>query len=306
VGSLHVKNLSNILLGLSLDVKLAWLLGFQSMTNLALISGEGKLPALLAQSAKERGYRVVAMALSESAQAIVSPFADKTILVAPGQIGRNLSLAKKEGCDKVVFVGKVPKLNFLRNLHKLDWMAVKELSKLPNFNDDTIQFAVGDIMEAHGINVLTQSEFLRHLFPEVGAITKTEPTPEQYADIDFGMRAAREIARMDIGQTVVVKDKMILAVEAIEGTDEAVKRAVKLARGPIVVCKVSKPNQDQRFDIPTVGMTTLNSMRGVDEKHPGGGVLAVEARETLVVERDEMIKYAEANGISIVSAPLPQ
>ena len=306
MGSLHVKHLSNILLGLSLDVKLAWLLGFQSMTNLALISGEGKLPALLAQSAKERGYRVVAMALSESAQAIVSPFADKTILVAPGQIGRNLSLAKKEGCDKVVFVGKVPKLNFLRNLHKLDWMAVKELSKLPNFNDDTIQFAVGDIMEAHGINVLTKSEFLRHLFPEVGAITKTEPTPEQYADIDFGMRAAREIARMDIGQTVVVKDKMILAVEAIEGTDEAVKRAVKLARGPIVVCKVSKPNQDQRFDIPTVGMTTLNSMRGVDEKHPGCGVMAVEARETLVVERDEMIKYAEANGISIVSAPLPQ
>lgn len=271
--------------------------------NLALISGEGKLPALLAQSAKSKGYRVVALALSEAAQNVVEPHADKTYLIAPGQLGRNVSLAKKEGCKHVVFVGKVPKINLLRQLHKLDWMAVKELSRLSNFNDDTIQFAVGDIMEAQGIKVLTQSEFLRHLFPEVGVITKTTPTADNYADIEYGMQVAREIARLDIGQTVVIKDRMILAIEAIEGTDEAVRRAVKLARGPVVVCKVSKPNQDQRFDIPTVGMTTLQSMLG---EHPApGGVLAIEARETMVVEKEEMIAFAEQHGISIVASALP-
>ncbi|MBU6455689.1 MAG: UDP-2,3-diacylglucosamine diphosphatase LpxI [Cyanobacteria bacterium REEB67] len=271
--------------------------------SLALISGEGKLPAILAQSAKARGFRVVALALSEDAKNVVSPHADKTFLIAPGQLGRNVGLAKKEHCDKVVFVGKVPKLNLLRQLHKLDWLAVKELSRLPNFNDDTIQFAVGDIMEAQGIKVLTQSEFLRHLFPEVGLITASTPSAAEYADIEYGMGVAREIARLDIGQTVVIKDRMILAVEAIEGTDEAIRRAVKLARGPVVVCKVSKPNQDQRFDIPTVGMNTLNSMLAENPKP--GGVLAIEARETMVVERDEMIAFAQKHNISIVAAALP-
>ncbi len=271
--------------------------------KLGLISGEGQLPSLLAQSAKERGYKVVALALSESAEAQVTPHADKTYLVAPGQIGRSIGLLKKEGCTGLVFIGKVPKINLLRQLHKLDWLAVKELSKLPNFNDDTIQFAVGDIMEAHGLKVLTQSEFLRHLFPEIGVLTKLQPSAGDYADIEYGMRVAREIARLDIGQTVIVKDRMILALEAIEGTDEAIKRAVKLARGPVVVCKVSKPNQDQRFDIPTVGMNTLQSM--VNDNANPGGVLAVEARETLVVEQDEMVKFAEANGIAIVAAALP-
>lgn len=270
---------------------------------LGLISGEGKLPALLAQSAKEKGYKVIAMALSEAAEMQVSPHADKTILIAPGQIGRNIGLLKKEGAKEIVFIGKVPKINLLRQLHKLDWLAVKELSKLPNFNDDTIQFAVGDIMEAQGLKVLTQTEFLRHLFPEIGVLTSCQPTAAEYADIEYGMGVARELARLDIGQTVVVKDRMILALEAIEGTDEAIKRAVKLARGPVVVCKVSKPNQDQRFDIPAVGMNTLSSMI-IDNPNPGG-VLAVEANETLVVEQKEMAEYARANNISIVSSPVP-
>lgn len=276
--------------------------------RLAIVAGEGKLPSLVAKSAKERGFHVVSLALSEDALGLVEGHCDKAYLVAPGQIGRNVGLVKKEDCDSIVFIGKVPKLNLLRQLHKLDWMAVKELSKLPNFNDDTIQFAVGDIMEAHGIKVLTQREFLSHLFPEIGVMTKTAPTAEQYADIEYGMGVAREIARMDIGQTVIVRDRMILAVEAIEGTDEAIKRAIKLARGPVVVCKVSKPNQDQRFDVPTVGMSTLRSMQREDEGRGAikGGVLVVEAQETLVVEKDEMIAFADEQGISIVSAPLPQ
>lgn len=265
--------------------------------TLALCAGEGKLPALLARSAKNKGYRVIALALSETAQSLVEPHCDKVYLVAPGQLGRNTDIVKRENSDFMVFVGKVPKINLLNNIFKLDWTAVRELSTLPDFNDDTIQRGMGAWVEKNGVKVLTQSEFLRDLFPEYGVMTPRQPSVGEYADVEFGMRIAKEIARLDIGQTVIVKNQMILAIEAIEGTDEAIKRAVRLARGPVVVCKVAKVNQDQRFDIPTVGMNTLQSM--VHEK--GGGVLAVGALETMVVERQEMVAFAEANGIAILA-----
>ncbi len=268
-----------------------------SNRTLGLVAGEGKLPGILAKSARSKGYKVVALALSEDAQARVLPHADTVHLIAPGQLGRNLKLLQNEEVRQVVFVGKVPKLNLLKNIHKLDWMAIKELSKLPDFSDDTIQFGMGDIMEGHGIKVLTQSEFLRHLFPDFGVLTRRQPTASEYADIEYGLKIAREIARLDIGQTVVVRDQMILSIEAIEGTDEAIRRAVSLARAPVVVVKVAKPNQDQRFDIPTVGMNTLNSMHAPKP----GGVLAIEARETMVVDCDEMVSFADGHGISMLA-----
>jgi UDP-2,3-diacylglucosamine hydrolase len=266
-------------------------------TVLAIIAGEGKLPIILAQSMKARGNKVVAFALSDTIHACIAPHVDVAYEVGPGQIGKIHKLLAHNGVGGVVLIGKVPKINLLRNLHKLDWVAIKELSKLPNFNDDSIQLGVGDLLDRNGFKVLTQTEFLRHLFPSVGVLTKRQPTGEEYVDIEYGLKMAKEIARLDIGQTVVVKDRMILAIEAIEGTDETIRRAVKLARGPIVVAKVSKPNQDQRFDIPTVGMNTLDAMK--HEKR--GGVLAIEAGETMIVEKEEMIAYADANGISIVA-----
>ena len=196
---------------------------------LGLIAGEGKLPVILARAAKEKGYRVVGFALSEAAGHQLEDIVDKIYQIAPGQLGRNRQLFIEEGLKQAVFVGKVPKLNLLRNITKLDWTAIKTLAKLPNLNDDTIQFAVGDFMETAGIKVLTQSEFLRHLFPDVGVLTKRQPNAEEYADIDYGFKVAKEIARLDIGQTVIVRKRMILAIEAIEGTDEAIKRAVNYA-----------------------------------------------------------------------------
>ncbi len=265
--------------------------------TLGLIAGDGKLPGILAKSAKERGYKVVALALTQEAHKTVSPYVDVNIIIAPGQLGRNFKLLQEHNCESMVFIGKVRKLNVLKNLHKFDWTAIRELSQLPNLNDDSIHVRMGELIEAMGIKVLTQSEFLRHLFPEVGVITKRQPTPHEYVDIEYGMKIAKEIAGMDIGQTVVVRDRILLAVEAIEGTDEAIKRGVQLAHGPVVVVKVSKPNQDQRFDIPAVGMSTLNSMKCGAE----GGVLAVEANETMLVDRAEMAAYADSCGISMVA-----
>lgn len=253
------------------------------------------------RAAKEKGYRVVAFALSETAENQIIETVDKVYRIAPGQLGRNRQLFLNEGLKEAVFVGKVPKLNLLRNITKLDWTAIKTLSKLPNLNDDTIQFAVGDYMETAGIRVLTQSEFLRHLFPDVGVLTKRHPNAEEYADIDYGLKIAREIARLDIGQTVIVRNRMILAIEAIEGTDEAIKRAVNYARGPVVVIKVAKPNQDQRFDIPTVGMNTLHSMLGEHAHKGSGSVLALEAKETMVVEQEEMVQFCNEHNMSMVA-----
>lgn len=275
------------------EVKIKEQPGVQSLA-LGLIAGEGKLPVILARAAKEKGYRVIGFALSETAGHQLENIADKIYQIAPGQLGHNRQLFIKEGLKKAVFVGKVPKLNLLRNITKLDWTAIKTLTKLPNLNDDTIQFAVGDFMETSGITVLTQSEFLRHLFPDVGVLTKRQPTAEEYADIDYGFKVAKEIARLDIGQTVIVRKGMILAIEAIEGTDEAIKRAVNYAHGPVVVVKVAKPNQDQRFDIPTVGMNTLHSLGA-------GGVLAVEAKETMVVEKEEMVQFCDEHNIAMVA-----
>jgi len=265
--------------------------------SVGLIAGDGKLPAILARSARERGYRVIAGALSPEARQRVMPHCDKVHLMAPGQLGRNLKLLEQDGVTEVVFIGKVPKLNLLRNLTKLDWMAIKELSKLPDFNDDTIQRAVGNLCEERGMKVLTQREFLQHLFADVGVLTNNRPSAGEYADVEFGFRIAKEIARLDIGQTVIVKNQMIVAIEAIEGTDEAIKRAVALARGPVVVVKVARFDRDPRFDTPTAGMSTLQSMLAPKP----GGVLAVEANETLLVEREEMVSFADSNGISIVA-----
>ncbi len=268
---------------------------------LGLVAGEGKLPAILAQSAKERGYRVVGFALSDTAAHQIDQIVDKIYQIAPGQMGRNRQLFDNEGLKEAVFVGKVPKINFLRNITKLDWTAIKIISKLPSMNDDAIQFAVGDYLEGNGIKVLTQSEFLRHLFPEVGILTKRQPTVEEYADINYGFKMAKEIARLDIGQTVVVRNRMILAIEAIEGTDEAIKRAVNYARGPVVVVKVAKPNQDQRFDIPTVGLSTLNSMLLPEQGKTSGGVLAIEAKETMVVEEEQMVGFCNDHDMTMVA-----
>jgi len=265
--------------------------------RLALVAGGGKLPAVLAQSAKEKGYDVVAFTVADEAPARVEPHCVKIIKIAPGQLGRNLQHIKDEGLEEVVFIGKLHKIELLRSLHKLDWAAIRELSRMPDFRDDTIQATVGKLADQHGLRILTQSEFLRHIYPQVGVITKRQPTVDEYADVEFGTNIARELARLGIGQTVVVKDRMILAVEALEGTDAAIRRGVEMARGPVVVCKVPRFDQDKRFDTPTVGMNTLKAMLAPK----GGGVLAVAANETLVVDESDMAVFADRNNMSIVA-----
>jgi DUF1009 family protein len=264
---------------------------------LGIIAGDGKLPAMLAQSAKEKGYKGVSLALTEDALARMQPLCDAIMHSPPGLLGRNISYLKSQGVQDVVFIGKLNKVQLLRNILKIDLTAIKEMSKLANLNDGSIQTAVGGFMESHGMRVVTQSEFLPQLFPSVGVMTKKQPTAAEYVDIEYGYKIAKELARMEIGQTVVVRDRMIIAIEAIEGTDEAIRRGVQLADGPVIVVKVARPVQDQRFDIPAAGLRTLNAMLA---KKPGG-VLAVAAGEVMMVEQEEMIRFADEHQIAIVA-----
>lgn len=265
--------------------------------KLALVAGEGKLPAIMAQSAKEKGYDVMGLALSEDVLHAITPHCYKAVHIAVGQVGKNLKRVKDEGITEAVFIGRIPKINLLQNIYKFDWMAVKELSKLTNFNDDTIQMAMGDLLDRNDVRVLPQREFLQHLFPQVGVLTRRQPSVADYADINYALKMAKDIARLDIGQTVVVRDRMILAVEAIEGTDNAIKRGVSLARGPVVVAKVAKVKHDQRFDTPTIGITTLKALISGEHK---GGVIAIGANETMVIDQEEIVQFADEHNICIV------
>lgn len=269
----------------------------ETRKRLGLLAGGGKLPGILAQSAKSKGYDVVAFTMAAETPARVGPHCVKVIEIAPGQLGKNMQLIKNEGLQELVFIGKLHKTELLKSALKLDWTAVRELSKLTDFSDDAIQTLVGDLAETHGVKVLTQTEFLKHIFPDVGVLTKRQPTADEYVDVEYGINIAREMARLGVGQTVIVKDRMILAIEAIEGTDNAIKRGVQLAGGPVVVCKVPKRGKDPRFDTPTVGINTLEAMVAPKQ----GGVLAVAANEVLVVDEQEMTAFADRHGISIVS-----
>lgn len=272
-------------------------------TVLGIIAGEGKLPGMVAKEARAQGIRVVALAITPAARVAVQPYADVTYECAPAQLGRAHKLLEQSGVNAVVFIGKVTKLSVLRTIHKFDGKALKFLMRLPALDDETIGKSAGEYMESHGYRVIGQSHFLSHLFPEVGVLSKRHPSADEYADMLYGFKLAKDVARLDIGQTVVVGDGMILAIEAVEGTDETIRRAVKLSRRHVVVCKVAKAGHDNRFDIPVVGVQTLKAMLSEEKR---GRVLAIEAGGTMVVEREEMIEFCNQNDIAFAVVASPE
>lgn len=265
----------------------------------ALIAGAGEIPLILAKAAKARGESFIAVALTETIMAPLDGLADKVYRLSIGQIGKIIKTIQKENITKIIFIGKVKK-DLLFEKIRFDFKAVKLLASLKNRNDDTIMLALVKELADEGIEVLDQTLFLRDMMPKASVLTKKKIKNKEWDDIRYGMEMAKRVASLDIGQTVVVKDKSIMAVEAIEGTDEAIIRGGLLARSNgAVVAKVAKPNQDPRFDVPVVGHTTLQSMSKV-----GATVLAIEAERTLMVEMDKLITEANALGISIVSHKL--
>lgn len=266
------------------------------ITKLILIAGYGELPLKLAQSAQQQGVEVVVLALNNE---IYKQMKDdfQTYKFSPIEIYPILNKIKELGFEYLTFIGKVPKLDFFKNIHKLDRNLLEQIYKLSNLNDDSLHLRLVEFLEQeHGLKIIDQTKYLRECFPGAQVFTKRKPNQEELEEISYGLGMAKGIAALDIGQTIVVKNKAVIAVEAIEGTNQCIKRAKSLntfaKSKTITVCKVSKPNQDQRFDVPVVGLQTVKLL-------PKGSIIAFEANECFFLDQDSAIKYADENNIII-------
>jgi len=254
-----------------------------------LIAGYGTLPLIAAENLIKDGHDLCVIALYEE---VTSDFSGLNVPVeklSVTQVGKIIKTLKKNNVDRVLFAGKVNKSLLFSDL-KFDVTAMKLLATTRDRKDDTLMNAVCDELQKNGISIMEQSDALYSLYLEKGIYSKKKPTKEQLEDVEFGLAVARELGRLDIGQTVVVKDKAVMALEAIEGTDKAVERGCRLAKKDGVVVKCAKPGQDKRFDIPTVGVDTLKNLAD-----NGGRLIAVEAGATFVVDVTNCIRFANEN-----------
>lgn len=274
----------------------------QRITQFILIAGAGELPLRLVKSALGVGVRVVVLSLSKSNRAALANLVD-TYAYSPIEVFPMLDKIKELGIKQLCFIGKVPKLDFFRNIHKLDKRLFAKIMELKDLNDDSLHCRIVDFLEnENALEVIKQNIFLQDLFPQEQIFTKREPNAEELEEIKYGMAMARGIAALDIGQTVVVHNKAVIAVEAIEGTNHCIKRSIaKLgffaSKKSLIVCKVSKPNQDERFDMPTIGYETIKTI-------PANSIVAMEAGKTFFVDQAKSIELANKKNISIIARHL--
>ena len=256
------------------------------MRQIGLIAGLGEISLLLGREIVREGREPVVIDLTEGPKKAWEGISKKTFHLEAGQVGKIIDLLHREGISKIVMAGKVPKALLFKGI-ELDKKARNILANLKERSDEAIMLGIVQELEKEGIRVAKQRDYLRHLFPEQGLLTEASPDELQSLDIDYGMKLAREIAGLNIGQMVVVKNRTVLAVEAIEGTDETILRGGRLGGRDVVVAKVSKPDQDPRFDIPTVGLATIEAMRKAKAK-----VLSIEAGKVFLVNKEEVIQRA--------------
>ena len=265
------------------------------MEKIGLIAGSGQFPLLIAESAKKRGLEVIAVAHKGETMPELADKVDEITWIGLGQFGHLLSAFKSSDVRHALMAGAITKTKVFADL-KPDLKALKVLGKLMIFHDDDILRAVARELEREGIEVVSSTDYLPELVAPPGCLTKRKPSKEEMDDIEFGWMVAKELGRLDIGHCVVVRKKTVLAVEAIEGTDKTILRGGTLAIDGGIVVKICKPNQDLRFDLPAVGLGTVNVMSKVN-----ASVLSIEAGKTLIFDKEQMIRLANSKGISIVS-----
>ncbi len=266
------------------------------MDKLGIIAGNGKFPLILAGNAKAEGLRVVVAALSEEADKGIENIADSVHWLSITQLGGLIKVFQKEGVKNAVMAGQVVKRRmYTSDLLKLDLTAARLWASLPDRKGETILKAVADELSRNGIELIDSTIHMKPFLAGPGVMTKSKPTKPEAADVEFGLKMAKVIAEHDIGQSVAVKDLSVVAVEAVEGTDNCIRRAGELGKGGITIVKVSRKGHDMRFDVPVVGMRTLEAM-----KDAGARVLAIEAGKTLMLEKEELISGADKAGICIM------
>jgi DUF1009 family protein len=258
------------------------------MSTIGLIAGGGRFPLLFAESARRAGHRVVAVAHRSETDPDLAKVVDAISWVKLGQLGHLVSALKEGGATQSVMLGAITKKRFFADA-MLDATGLKVLARIAIRSDDNLLRALARFLEEEGVPIADPTPFLADRLAPEGVLGKHQPTEEELADARYGLELARGIGRLDLGQTVVVKDRVALAVEALEGTDACIRRGGELAAsGGFVVVKAVKPHQDRRFDLPAVGTDTADSIIAAR-----GRVLAVEAGATLVMDLDRMVEKVD-------------
>ena len=264
---------------------------------LGLLAGGGGLPGAVARAARRQGKRVLAAGFPDLTEPGLEADVDSLSWHPLGAVSSLLSEWREAGVRDAVMAGKVPKTLLVRDAHRLslDDVARDAIEALADRRDDSILLAVVRLLETHGITLRAQAELVPELLVEEGVLGAVSPTAAQRADVGFGWPIAKAISGLDLGQSVVVRGRAVVAVEAIEGTDATIVRGAELGGPGCSVVKVAKPEQDPRFDLPAVGLETLRVLA-----EGRAGLLAVEAGRTLLLDRQEALRFADRHGIALV------
>src|SRR5881628_1063205 len=259
--------------------------------KLGLIAGNGKFPFLVLEGAKRAGSTVAVAAIREETDPEIERLTDRVTWVGLGQLGKMLRFFKDEGVEKAIMAGQVKHVQIFSRAIP-DVRMLKMLLRLPRRNTDALIGAIADELAAEGIELIDSTFFLKDQLPQPGTLTRRAPDERERGDIEYGLEIAQEIARLDLGQTIVIRDRACVAIEAMEGTDAVIRRAGGLVRGRLTVVKIAKPDQDMRFDVPVVGVPTIESMIGANAT-----CLCLSAGQTLIFDREEMIRVANIRKI---------
>ncbi|MET0216066.1 MAG: UDP-2,3-diacylglucosamine diphosphatase LpxI [Vicinamibacterales bacterium] len=274
------------------------------MARIGLIAGNGKFPFLVLQGARDLGHEVTVVAIKEEAFADLEEAARKAGAtlhwVSLGQLGKCIKLLKAAGVSQAVMAGQVRHVKIFSGIVP-DFTLLSVLTRLKARNTDALISAVADVMRDEGIELMNSTVFLAPLLARPGVLSGRAPDEEERADFEFGYRMADAIAALDIGQTIAVKHKAVVAVEAMEGTDEVIGRAGHLAGPGVRIVKVAKPGQDMRFDVPVIGLATIQAMRVA-----GASALSIDAGRTLVLDGEHVFKSADEASIAIVGRPMAE
>lgn len=260
----------------------------------ALIAGNGRFPVLVLEAARGAGWEMVVVAVKEEAEPQIESRASRCHWISLGELSRLIAILKQEQVTHAVMAGRIQHAQIFSSIRP-DWRLLKLLMSLKSKNTDALLGAIAGVLAEEGIELVNSTVFLGPFLAPEGQISARALDAREAADVDYGHQVARALAAFDIGQSVVICDRACVAVEAMEGTDAAVMRAAQYSNGrPLTVVKVSKPNQDMRFDVPVVGPRTIAAMQQAN-----ASALAIDAGRTLLLDRDELLQAADRSGVAI-------
>lgn len=260
-----------------------------------LIAGNGKFPFLVVEGAQRAGVELSVVAIREETDAAIERVAARLVWVGIGQLGKMIRFFKSEGVTQAMMAGQVKHVQIFSGALP-DARMLKMLLRLPRRNTDALIGGIAAELASEGIELIDSTTFLQDHLPAPGVLTRRAPDDKERANIAYGLSVANEIARLDLGQTIAVRACACVAIEAMEGTDAVIRRAGELVKGWLTIVKVAKPNQDMRFDVPVVGIPTIETMIAARAT-----CLSIAAGKTLVFDRDEMIRLADKHKIAVVA-----